>query len=390
MGNVLHSFLGNDDSMKIAFDLRRIENPGVGRYMQCLVGAIVREAPQHEYFFIMSPGTRHMLDCTNQGTVLPLSARYYSIAEQVELPALLRKHRVDLFHALHFVVPVIKVCPIVVSLLDTIHIVYPQDLPSWTGRQYARVMLNLAGRLADGIVTISEYSKSDIVRYLHIHPAKVTVTYAAVAEQFHAARSTSEVERVQRGLQLPSGFLLYTGIYKKRKNHDGLLKAFASLLASGVDTQLVIAGPINAGVDRLKESAAALGIGARVHFTGFVPEEDLPLLYAAASAYVCPSLYEGFGQTLVEAMACGTPVVSHNETSLPEVCGDAALYADARNPEEFAAQLRRVLEDTELRSTLIERGYANVARFSPQMVARRTLQAYDKALSGRVKRGNGR
>jgi len=366
--------------MKIAFDLRRIRNSGVGRYMNCLVAGILRELPQHQYLFIMAPETEHLLSCAASGQVITSSAKYYSVAEQIEIPRILRNNRVDLLHALHFVVPFVKICPTIVTIHDAIHFVYPQDLPSWIGRLYAKAMMTAAGRIADRILTVSEYSKSDLVRFLHVDPGKIKVTYAAVGEMFRPVRDTDSLREIRHKLGVPDEYFLYTGIFKERKNHEGLLKAFALLAKSGVSAHLVIAGDLGYGQQILQTRATELGIDKQVIFAGFVPEEDLPCLYSGAKAYVCPSLYEGFGQTVLEAMACGTPVVCHDGTSLTEVCGDAALFADARDPKEFAVQMRRVMEDDELRRLLIERGYANAARFTPDRIAHLTLLAYDELL----------
>jgi glycosyltransferase involved in cell wall biosynthesis len=370
--------------MRIAFDLRRIGNPGVGRYMACLVNAITQEAPQHQYFFIMTPGTQHRLRSVSRGRVILLSAPYYSIAEQFALPTILKEYRIDLLHALHFVVPLIKVCPTVVTLHDAIHFVYPQDLPSRMGGLYAKAMMKAAAHIADRILTVSEYSKSDIVRYLHVNPSKITVTYSPLDERFHTVRNKAPLLRIRQRLGITGDFLLYTGIFKERKNHLGLLNTFATLLAGGVRAQLVIAGKLGEGEKTLRDRAVELGIEKPVVFAGFVPEEDLPSLYTAAKTYVCPSLYEGFGQTLIEAMACGTPVVSHNGTSLPEVCGDAALLADVNNASEFAGQIRRSIEDADARHILIEKGHKNAARFDACRTAQRTLQVYSEALRERI------
>lgn len=368
--------------MQIAFDLRRIVNPGVGRYMTCLVNAIVEQAPQHKYLFIMAPGTEHLLPCANRGQVVIVSAAYYSFAEQLVLPWILWKYKVDLLHALHFVVPIIKVCPTIVTIHDAIHFVYPQDLPSWKGRVYAKAMMTAAAHIADRILTVSEYSKTDIVRYLHVNPKKVTVNYASLDKRFASAKSTDSLLCIKQKLGVTEDFLLYTGIYKARKNHLGLLNAFALLDTIGTRVQLVIAGQLGNGERLLRQRTLELGISKNVIFAGYVPDEELSFLYAAAKAYVCPSLYEGFGQTLIEAMACGTPVVCHRGSSLPEVCGDAALYADARESFEFAAQIRRLLEDSDLQSALIQKGYENVKRFDAGKIAQQTLLVYDDIFGG--------
>jgi glycosyltransferase involved in cell wall biosynthesis len=245
-------------------------------------------------------------------------------------------------------------------------------------------MMKAAARLADRILTVSEYSKSDIVRHLHVDPSKITVTYSPLDERFQMVRYEAPPLRIRQRLGVTGDFLLYTSIFKERKNHLGLLNAFAVLLAGGVRAQLVIAGDLGEGEKMVRDRAVGLGIENQVVFAGFVPEEDLPSLYSAAKTYVCPSLYEGFGQTLIEAMACGTPVVSHNGTSLPEVCGDAALLANANHPNEFAEQIRRSFEDADVRHTLITKGYKNAARFDACRTARRTLQVYCEAFGERL------
>jgi glycosyltransferase involved in cell wall biosynthesis len=175
-------------------------------------------------------------------------------------------------------------------------------------------------------------------------------------------------------------FVLYTGIYKPRKNHAGLLHAFQKFLAIGGKGQLVIAGPLNEGEADLKALAQKLGIEKQVVFAGFVDDLDLQALYSSARVYACPSLYEGFGFTVLEAMACGVPVVCSTAASLPEVAGQGALYADARNPEEFANALHLAFFDTDARRLLIENGQKNCQRFRWETSAQQTLAVYHEAV----------
>ena len=160
----------------------------------------------------------------------------------------------------------------------------------------------------------------------------------------------------------------------------GLLQAFQLLRERGVQSQLVIAGPMGEGKPVLQRLAAELGIAEHVVFTGFVNDADLRALYSAARVYVCPSLYEGFGFTVLEAMACGTPVVCSSATSLPEVAGKAALYFDPHKPEEMAAQMHSAFSDDDLRASLIADGRKNLLRFSWAETARQTLAVYHQAL----------
>jgi glycosyltransferase involved in cell wall biosynthesis len=245
---------------------------------------------------------------------------------------------------------------------------------------YARWMLRAAGRVASRIFTVSEYSKSDLVRYLKVSPQNISVIYPGVDESFRVEQDAELLTGIRRNLGITGDYILYTGIFKQRKNHIGLLNAFALLLAGGVRAQLVIAGPLGEGEQILRDKADELGIAGQVIFAGFVSECDLPTLYSAARVYACPSLYEGFGFTVLEAMACGVPVVCHNETSLPEVVGDAAYFANAGDAEQFALALRQVMEDTQLRDDLVQRGFKNVRRFSWTRAAGQSLDAYERIL----------
>jgi glycosyltransferase involved in cell wall biosynthesis len=175
-------------------------------------------------------------------------------------------------------------------------------------------------------------------------------------------------------------YLLSVGIYKPRKNHARLLKAFQLLHKGGVQSQLVIAGPLGEGESLLRGLVQELGIAEHVIFTGFVNDADLRALYSGARVYGCPSLYEGFGFTVLEAMACGTPVVCSSATSLPEVAGKAALYFDPHKPEEMASQLFLAFSNESVRAALIADGRRNLLRFSWEETARQTLAVYHQAL----------
>jgi glycosyltransferase involved in cell wall biosynthesis len=367
--------------MRIAFDLRRIKNPGIGRYMKCLVEAIVEQEPQHEYLLIMPPDAERAISVDDR-RVRKLSSKlkYYSIQEQIQLPGILRRNKIDLFHSPHFMMPLLRPCPCIVTIHDVIYLACKEDLPSRVGRLYYRGMMSASLRMADRIITDSEFSKQEIVRHLHADPSKIEVIYPGVAAQFQKIADASVLQAVYSKYRISGQFILYTGIYKPRKNHAGLLHAFQRFLANGGQGQLVIAGPLNEGAGELIELAEKLGIKKQVVFAGFVDDLDLQALYSAAHVYACPSLYEGFGFTVLEAMACGVPVVCSTAASLPEVAGQAALYADPRNPKEFAQALHRAFFDTEIRRLLVEKGRNNCQRFRWDNAAQQTLTVYHDAV----------
>jgi glycosyltransferase involved in cell wall biosynthesis len=371
--------------MKIAFDLRRINNPGIGRYMKCLTEAILAQAPQNDYLLILPPGAESSVNETPgrvEKLISPL--KYYSLREQVELPRILRRHNVDLLHAPHFNMPWLRTCPVVVTLHDVIYLACPQDLPSRMGRMYYRAMMASAVKRSDRIITDSDFSRKDIVRYLGAKPEKIEVVRPGIDPIFRQVTDDETLGAMRARWGIQGDYLIYAGIYKPRKNHVGLLRAFKHFLGRGVDVKLVIAGPMNEGETELRELAAELGIAERVVFTGFVSDADLLALYSGARVYACPSLYEGFGFTVQEAMACGAPVVCSPETSLPEVAGDAAIYADPRNPAEFGDALYRVFSDNQLAQALKEKGKKNVQRFSWSIAAGQVLSVYEQVLNGAV------
>jgi glycosyltransferase involved in cell wall biosynthesis len=365
--------------MKIAFDLRRIGNPGIGRYMKCLAESIAVQAPEHEYLLILPPESEHLVHAPNTQK-LCTGLKYYSFQEQFELPRILSRHRVDLLHSPHFLLPLVRPCPAVATMHDVIYLACPEDLPSLSGRLYYRTMMNACARMATCLITDSEHSRNEIVRYLHADPAKIEVVYPAVDPFFQSGADPAEVISARSRFGLDREYILCVGIYKPRKNHAGLLKAFQLLLKGGMQSQLVIAGPIGEGEPDLRRLAQELGIAQHISFTGFVHDADLRALYSGARVCVCPSLYEGFGFTVLEAMASGTPVVCSSATSLPEVAGKAAMYFDPHKPEEMAVQLCRAFSDDAVRASLIADGRSNLLRFNWAETARQTLAVYHQAL----------
>lgn len=348
--------------------------------MKCLVEAILESSAPHQYLVIMPQSGENSIDVWDTRVeVVTSAAKYYSLREQVELPRILGRYSVDLFHSPHFLLPFYSPCSTVVTIHDVIYLACRGDLPTRLGRFYYSMMMAAAVRLAKYIITDSEFSKQDIVRHLRVDPAKIKVIYPAVDRSFLGSHDSSSLSAIRLKHHIENEFILYSGIYKPRKNHAGLLRAFQEFLNLGGDADLVIAGPLKDGELALRHLADELGVSHRLKLAGFVNDEELRTLYSGARVYACPSLYEGFGFTVLEAMACGTPVVCSAETSLPEVAGAAAAYSDARNPRHFGETLYRVFTDDGIREQLIERGLENVKRFSWKRAAAETLDVYELA-----------
>jgi glycosyltransferase involved in cell wall biosynthesis len=257
--------------------------------------------------------------------------------------------------------------------------VTPLLFPGAHGRMnvmHHRYILPLILRQADQIITISEASKRDIVRLYRVPEQKVTVTLLAADRRFGQITSAAPEEKKERP------YILNVGTLEPRKNLPRLLKAFAYARCKGLPHRLVIAGAGGWGQSPLARLVDELDLHADVTFTGFIGDDELPGLYAGAEFFVYPSLYEGFGLPVLEAMASGTPVITSNVSSLPEVAGDAALLVDPYSVDEISAAMLRLGSDGELRSAMRDRGRDQAGRFSWERTAQETWDLYEKVLHG--------
>jgi glycosyltransferase involved in cell wall biosynthesis len=237
----------------------------------------------------------------------------------------------------------------------------------------------------DAVITISWQSKKDLETYLKIPGSKIIVTPLAAGTKFRVLSEAEIAPALERaGVERP--YILYVGSVEPRKNLLRLLDAYQELLKWSERWRLVIVGARNYWKSSpVAQKVEQLGLGGQVKFTGYVPDEDLPALYNGADLFCFPSLYEGFGLPVLEAMACGTPVVTANSSSLPEVAGEAALLVDPYNVAEIAAAMRRVLEDPQLAEVLRQRGLKRSAQFTWEKTARETIAVYEKVLGEKLR-----
>jgi glycosyltransferase involved in cell wall biosynthesis len=296
--------------------------------------------------------------------------------EQFLAPLLLRRIKADLFHGTLNVVPLACPVPSVVTVHDLAFIRFPQ-----TFRAYNRTYLDFATRLtvrrAARILTVSEHTRREVIGLLGVPPERVVVTPNAARAHFRPP-APAAVSRLRARHNLPEQFVLYVGTLEPRKNLTTLLEAFVEV-ARQSDAPLLIGGGKGWLYTSIFERLEALGLRDRVRFVGYIEEDELPLWYAAATAFVFPSIYEGFGMPPLEAMACGTPVVTSNTSSLPEVVGDAGIMVDPYDASALATALIQVLRDAELRAELRVRGLQRAAQFTWSVTAERTLRAYEAA-----------
>jgi glycosyltransferase involved in cell wall biosynthesis len=361
--------------MKIAFDgtVLHGRKSGVGYYCEELLKAML-VANHEDQFHVFShqplnvqfPSSNGNLKYTNS-VHFPIRAVYLHAL----LPKVLDKVQPDLCHYTNFLAPIFEDRPYVVTIHDMGLEVLPDAHPL-TKRLYTRRLVPRVARKARLIITNSEYSKWEIVRHLGISEDRIRVTPLAASPEFRP------VAGQPAGWQAEEPYFLYVGNLEPRKNLERLIEAFARMPQK--EHRLVIVGNPWYHGGAAEQRARALGLNGRVKFLGYVPRENLPGLFSGAAAFVYPSLLEGFGLPIVEAMACGAPVITSNNSSMKEVAGEAAVLVDPRNVREITEALARVAEDGALRRELTRKGLIRAAEFSWEKTASLTLEAYREAV----------
>ena len=369
--------------MRIAIDARKLRDYGIGTYIRNLVRHLARIDGTTEYVLIVQPRDIEIpAELGDNFRAVPDWSAAYSVREQLTIPLDLRREGVDLFHAPHYVLPPLIPCKAVVTIHDCIHLRFPQYLPNRLAYVYARSSLWVATHRASRVLTVSETSKRDILRYFRVPEQKIDVIYNAIDERLGETPTEAEVAQVRERYQLNAPFVLYAGNIKPHKNLERLIEAFHLLRRGELeDVKLLIIGDEISKYPGLRRAVHRHKLHKHVRFFGFVPAKTLASLYRLASVFVFPSLYEGFGLPPLEAMAAGTPVITSNVSSLPEVVGDAALLIDPYEPEAIADAMRRVLTDPGLRQDLSVRGLARVRDFSWDRSVARVREIYDEVLN---------
>ena len=368
--------------MHVVVDGRMVSNTGIGRWLENIVAHLAQADSGHRITVLVNRGSQRVRPFATSTRRLAISAPLYSIREQLILPLEVFRCRPDLVHYPNFNVPLLGRAPYVMTLCDLIYYVSPQACPSWLAHQYARWMIRAAVDKARKVITISEYSKRDMVRHLGLKETKIAVVYPAVnLELYRPDPCATNGRPVQKKLGIKRPYILYTGNHEPRKNLRRLIEAYRELSCRR-EYQLVLSGRRDPRRKALYDAAADLVARGEVIFCGEVAEADLPQLYAGASLFVFPSSYEGFGFPPLEAMACGAPVVCSAATSLPEVVGEAALLVSAESTLELRQAMERALGSASLRAELREKGLVRARSFSWTAAAQQVLAVYEEAVQG--------
>jgi glycosyltransferase involved in cell wall biosynthesis len=358
----------------IGFDAHAVRGKltGLGVYTRELLAAIKSEISSPLEFRELCPArarprdmnTLERLDWENRG-----------------LPALAKANKVDLLHVPAFAPPLVKPCRLLVTVHDIAGKLFPNHLGKVSAFYWGR-WLPFAASRADLIMTISEYTKKDLVSHLKVDEGKVRVVYPSGHERFSNAVSGDTIAETQKRLGIAGRYFLFVGTMEPRKNLGRILEAFKLFCRESRGHQLVLVGSkgfAHGKYARSLEILYGLDSGA-VHAPGFLPHEDLNALYCGAEALVFPSLYEGFGIPILEAMASGCPVITSDTTSTPEAAGEAALFVDPLDAVAIAAAMSKISSDTSLREALKQKGFAQIQNFSWRTSALQTIALYKELL----------
>lgn len=308
--------------------------------------------------------------------------------EQTALPWSARRMRADLLHAMAFVGPLASPCPLVVTVYDLTPVLFP-DAFNRVNRTYLTTMIGVSARRAQRVIAISQSTKRDLVRLMGVPAERVDVVYPGLEPGIAPVTDAAALAAFRERHHLPEHFVLFVGTLEPRKNVANLVRAYGLLRQRGVRTHaLVLAGSkgwryesVFAGIDKS-------GAAESIIMPGYVPRDELSMWYSAADAFIYPSLYEGFGLPVLEAMACGAPTITSNVSSLPEVAGDACLLVEPEDVDDIADALQRVLTDAGLRRDMAQRGMAQAATFTRDKMARATLSVYNRTLNRHDGRSN--
>jgi glycosyltransferase involved in cell wall biosynthesis len=353
---------------------------GIGTYLKNLLENYARM--EREFSFrVACPRQESMREFGSARlTWIRADAPIYSLREQWQIPRVATGS--DLLHCPHYNVPCFYRGRLIVTIHDLTHIMdrtFRRTLPSLV---YVRPMLAIASRKADHIITDSEFTKRQIVERLRVPPEKVTVIYLGASPLFRACNHEDAFQLASSALQLRRPYLLYIGALKPHKNIPTLIRAFALLRGrKKVEQQLLIVGDDPRWKEGLVSLCSQLGIAGHVSFFPHLAHAILPQVYGGADLMAMPSFIEGFGLPVLEAMACGTPVVCSRAASLPEVAGDAAEYFEPTSVESLAAAMERVLGSAERQAELRRRGLERVKLFSWDDCARRHCEVYRSVLA---------
>lgn len=373
--------------MRIGIDARFYGpmGKGLGRYTQKLIENLEKIDSDNDYFIFLRSANFEEYNPQNEKFKKVLANyRWYSFGEQFLFPQLLKKYKLDLVHFPHFNVPIFYFGKFVVTIHDLILLHFPtirnttlNPLFYWIKFLAYRLVINLALRRADSIITVSNFTKTDILEnYKFVSSERVEVTYEA-CDDFCRIKNVESEENILKNYGIIKPYLLYIGNAYPHKNLERLLDCFCEI-GKGKNIFLVLVGGEDYFYKRLKKTAADKKI-KNIIFSGYVPDCDLDIVIKNCVLYVWPSLYEGFGLSPLEAMAKGIPVVSADHPCMREILGESAVYFDGKSVSDMAKTIKETIDNKDLKIKMADSGYEQIKKYSWIKMAKETLAIYKKA-----------
>jgi len=375
--------------MRYGIDGRYIQDhfPGIGRYTYNLIRHLAPLAPDDEFIVFhdpTAPNSRYDVGALGRLAnvrLVRVTISPFSVQQQIVVPRLARQQRLSLYHSPFYLFPFALSCPTVVSMHDLIPLLCPGSDWHRGSRWLFAMVAGIAVRRADVVLVDSEATHQAVCNRWRV-PCGHVVTIPLAADDAWARSGAAQTAPVQSKLGLDKPYILHVGTNKPHKNLTRLVEAWAAVpQSSRAAALLALAGAHDPRYPETRLAVARLGLGDEVRFLGMVSDEELPMLYAGALGFVFPSLYEGFGLPVLEAMASGVPVACSNRPSLPEVAGQAALLFDPERVSDIALVLQRMLDEPALRARLACAGRQHAKAFSWSRTAAETLQAYRRLLA---------
>jgi len=356
---------------------------GIERYTRNLIKALKKIDKENEYIIFTNRDNTGSFELSSnfQEYFSPVSARIRPakiLWEQLILPFQLKRKKIDVLLSPGNVAPLFPPCPSILIIHDLLPFVWPENFNK-VELYSLKALIRLGAQKATKKITVSKNSQKEIVRYLKVPMEKTAVVYPGCDEIFLYGQISQEEKSIKRPLGIDGGFILCTASTRPYKNLDRLLVAFSLLKKGGLEHRLVIAGLPGRNHRSILNMIKALELEESVVFTEYVSDKELLALYSTASVLVYPSLYEGFGLPVLEAMACGTPVAASNTTSLPEVVGEAGRLFNPYDPEEIAEAVYQLIKDTALRNIYIAKGRERVNSFSWEKTTEEMLSIFTLA-----------